>query len=126
MDSYNVLFLCTGNSARSILAEAILNSLPQAKGRFHAFSAGSQPRSVVNPLALDVLREHKIASEGLRSKSWEEFALPGAPTMDFVFTTDIARAFLSGSTMLTAAPAATAQKPALASASTIRVASSTP
>jgi arsenate reductase len=82
----NVLFLCTGNSARSILAEAILNSLPQAKGRFHAFSAGSQPRSVVNPLALDVLREHKIASEGLRSKSWEEFALPGAPTMDFVFT----------------------------------------
>ena len=82
----NVLFLCTGNSARSILAEAILNSLPQAKGRFHAFSAGSQPRSVVNPLALDVLREHKIASEGLRSKSWEEFARPGAPTMDFVFT----------------------------------------
>jgi arsenate reductase (thioredoxin) len=82
----NVLFLCTGNSARSILAEAILNSLPQANGRFHAFSAGSQPRSVVNPLALDVLREHKIASEGLRSKSWEEFARPGAPTMDFVFT----------------------------------------
>jgi arsenate reductase (thioredoxin) len=82
----NVLFLCTGNSARSILAEAILKSLPQAKGRFHAFSAGSQPRSVVNPLALDVLREHKIASEGLRSKSWEEFARPGAPTMDFVFT----------------------------------------
>jgi arsenate reductase (thioredoxin) len=81
-----VLFLCTGNSARSILAEAIINSLPQAKGRFHAFSAGSQPRSVVNPLALDVLREHKIASEGLRSKSWEEFARPGAPTMDFVFT----------------------------------------
>jgi arsenate reductase (thioredoxin) len=82
----NVLFLCTGNSARSILAEAILNSLPQAKGRFHAFSAGSQPRSVVNPLALEVLREHKIGSEGLRSKSWEEFERPGAPTMDFVFT----------------------------------------
>ena len=82
----NVLFLCTGNSARSILAEAILNSLPQAKGRFHAYSAGSQPRSAVNPLALAVLREHRIDHEGLRSKSWEEFAQPGAPKMNFVFT----------------------------------------
>jgi arsenate reductase len=82
----NVLFLCTGNSARSILAEAILNSLPQARGRFHAYSAGSQPRLAVNPLALAVLREHRIDPEGLRSKSWEEFAQPGAPAMDFVFT----------------------------------------
>jgi arsenate reductase (thioredoxin) len=82
----NVLFLCTGNSARSILAEAILNSLPQAKGRLHAYSAGSQPRQAVNPLALAVLREHRIDPEGLRSKSWDEFAQPGAPVMDFVIT----------------------------------------
>ena len=81
-----VLFLCTGNSARSILAEAILNSLPQARGRFHAYSAGSQPRGTVNPLAIAMLREHRINAEGLRSKSWEEFAQPGAPEMDFVFT----------------------------------------
>ena len=82
----NVLFLCTGNSARSILAEAILNNLPQAKGRFHAYSAGSQPRGEVNPLAIVTLREHRINVDGLRSKSWDEFAQPGAPTMDFIFT----------------------------------------
>jgi arsenate reductase (thioredoxin) len=82
----NVLFLCTGNSARSILAEAILNSLPQAKGRFRAYSAGSQPRPAVNPLALAVLREHHLDPEGVRAKSWDEFAQPGAPAMDFVFT----------------------------------------
>lgn len=82
----NVLFLCTGNSARSILAEAIFNSLPQAKGRFHAYSAGSQPRLEVNPLAIAALREHRIDPEGLRSKSWDEFARSDAPVMDFVIT----------------------------------------
>jgi arsenate reductase len=82
----NVLFLCTGNSARSILAEAILNSLPQAKGRFHAYSAGSQPRSIVNPLTIATLHEHHIDTEGLRSKSWDEFGAPDAPNMDFVIT----------------------------------------
>jgi len=82
----NVLFLCTGNSARSILAEAILNSLPQAKGRFHAYSAGSQPRHSVNPLTIATLREHHIDPEGLRSKSWDEFGGPDAPDMDFVIT----------------------------------------
>jgi arsenate reductase (thioredoxin) len=82
----NVLFLWTGNSARSILGEAILNSLPKARGRFRAYSAGSQPRGTVNPLVLAVLHEHRINPEGLRSKSWEEFAQPSAPEMDFVFT----------------------------------------
>ena len=82
----NVLFLCTGNSARSILAEAILNSLPQATGRFRAYSAGSQPRGAVNPLAIEVLREHRIDPGGLRSKSWDEFAASGAPAMEFVIT----------------------------------------
>ena len=81
---YNVLFLCTGNSARSILAESILTK--EGRGRFRAFSAGSQPKGVVNPFALKVLRSFDYPAEGFRSKSWEEFARPGAPVMDFVFT----------------------------------------
>lgn len=84
IESYNVLFLCTGNSARSILAEAYLNSL---RGRpFKAYSAGSHPAGAVNSHALDVLRTANIPVEGLRSKSWDEFAVPGAPKMHFVFT----------------------------------------
>lgn len=81
---YNVLFLCTGNSARSILAEAILSV--EGKGRFQAFSAGSQPKGAVNPFALKVLDVLGYPSEGFRSKSWDEFALPDAPEMDFIFT----------------------------------------
>lgn len=82
--TYNVLFLCTGNSARSILAESILAR--DGAGRFRSFSAGSQPKSVVNPLALKVLSSFDYPAEGFRSKSWEEFAQPGAPQLDFVFT----------------------------------------
>jgi arsenate reductase len=81
---YNVLFLCTGNSARSILAEAMLNK--EGRGRFRAFSAGSQPKPDVNPMAVQVLSETEYPTEGLRSKSWDEFVKPGAPVMDFVFT----------------------------------------
>jgi arsenate reductase (thioredoxin) len=81
---FNVLFLCTGNSARSILGEALLNHL--GRGRFRAFSAGSHPKEQPNPFALAELRAGGIATEGLRSKSWDEFAAPGAPVMDFVFT----------------------------------------
>ncbi|MGV3649804.1 MAG: arsenate reductase ArsC [Devosia sp.] len=81
---YSVLFLCTGNSARSILGEALLNHV--GEGRFQAYSAGSAPKGQVHPMALDVLSRAGIATNGLRSKSWEEFAVPGAPTMDFVFT----------------------------------------
>jgi arsenate reductase len=81
---YNVLFLCTGNSARSILAEAILNK--DGGGHFRAFSAGSQPKDQVNPLALTLLREMNYPTEGLRSKSWLEFAAADAPQMDFIFT----------------------------------------
>ena len=80
----NVLFLCTGNSARSILAEALLNA--QANGRYRAFSAGSRPAGRVNPFALGLLAERGIATAGLRSKSWDEFAAPGAPPLDYVFT----------------------------------------
>ena len=81
---YNVLFLCTGNSARSILAESVLNRL--GRGRFHAYSAGSYPRGAVNPYALDLLRRQSYPVDALRSKSWDEFAAPGAPDLDFVFT----------------------------------------
>ncbi len=84
MTVQNVLFLCTGNSARSILAEAYLNSA--ARGRFVGYSAGSRPAGQVNPFALELLRKNGLSTEGLRSKSWEEFAAPGAPEMDFIFT----------------------------------------
>ena len=81
---HNVLFLCTGNSARSILAEALLNH--KAKGLFTAYSAGSHPSGMVRPEALQLLESAGISTAGLRSKSWDEFAVPGAPTMSFVFT----------------------------------------
>jgi arsenate reductase len=81
---YNVLFLCTGNSARSIMAEAILNH--KGKGAFTAFSAGSHPSGAVRPEALKKIASADIPIEGLRSKSWDEFAQPGAPEMNFVFT----------------------------------------
>lgn len=80
----NVLFLCTGNSARSILAESILQRW--GAGRFHAYSAGSHPKGEVHPLAIEVLRRNNYLTDGLRSKNWSEFAQPGAPVMDFVFT----------------------------------------
>lgn len=81
---FNVLFLCTGNSARSIMAEAILNDL--GKGKFKAFSAGSHPTGNVNPLALELLEKNRLPTTGLHSKSWNEFSRPGAPFMHFVFT----------------------------------------
>jgi len=83
-EQYNVLFLCTGNSARSIIAEAILNR--EGRGRFKAFSAGSQPKGTVNPRTLDLLRKFNYDVATLRSKSWAEFTKPGAPDLDFVFT----------------------------------------
>ena len=81
---FNVLFLCTGNSARSILAESLLNQW--GRGRFVGYSAGSHPKGAVHPIALELLKNMKVPSVGLRSKSWDEFAAPGAPEMDFVFT----------------------------------------
>jgi arsenate reductase (thioredoxin) len=82
--SYNVLFICTGNAARSILAESLINRWGQA--RFKGYSAGSSPKETVHPYALDLLRSLGLPVEGLRSKSWDVFAQPGAPAMDFVFT----------------------------------------
>ncbi len=81
---FNVLFICTANSARSIMAEAILNQL--GKGRFRAFSAGSHPAPEVHPMAIEFLNKQQMPTEGLRSKSWSEFAAPGAPALDFVLT----------------------------------------
>ena len=80
----NVLIVCTGNSARSILAESLINHW--GRGRFRGFSAGSQPRGTVHPVALELLRQMKMPTERLRSKSWDEFARPGAPEFDFIFT----------------------------------------
>ena len=79
-----VLFICTGNSARSILAAGLMTHL--GRGRFHAYSAGSHPNGTVNPLALSALRQMRIPSDGFRSKSWDEFAQPEAPALDFLFT----------------------------------------
>ena len=83
-EPFHVLFLCTGNSARSIMAEAILNSL--GKDKFKAFSAGSRPTGKVNPFALELLEKNRLGTTGLRSKDWREFSRPGAPFMHFVFT----------------------------------------
>lgn len=84
MKMFNVLVLCTGNSARSILGEALFNHL--GKGRIRAFSAGSQPSGKVNPVALETLEKHGVPLPEARSKSWDEFAVPGAPSLDFIFT----------------------------------------
>jgi len=81
---YHVLFLCTGNSARSILGEALMNKL--SEGRFVAYSAGSQPKGDVHPMAIEVLGGFGFPTDGLRSKSWDEFTRPGAPAFDFIFT----------------------------------------
>ena len=82
--TYNVLFLCTGNSARSIMAEAMMNRL--GLGRFRAFSAGSHPTGRVNPFAIETLRDANLPTEGLRSKNWDEFSKPGVAPMDFILT----------------------------------------
>ena len=80
----NVLFLCTGNTARSVMAEVMLNAIGQ--GRFKAYSAGSHPKGIVNPYTIELLEKNRLPTEGLRSKDWEEFARPGSPALDFVFT----------------------------------------
>ncbi len=82
--TYNILFLCTGNSARSVLAEVLMNHL--SRGRFRAYSAGSHPAGEVNPFTLELLHSKGLATDGLRSKNWDVFAKPGAPAMDFVIT----------------------------------------
>ena len=82
--TYNVLFLCTGNSARSIMAEALLNA--RSHGHFRAYSAGSHPKGQVHPLALELIEQQRLSTRDLRSKDWSEFARAGAPQMDFVFT----------------------------------------
>lgn len=82
--AYHVLFLCSGNSARSILAEALLNR--EGEGRFRAYSAGSRPKGAVHPMAIELLGDLGFPTDGLRSKSWDEFAVPGAPQLDFIFT----------------------------------------
>lgn len=82
--TYNVLFLCTGNSARSIIGEALMNHW--GRGTFRAFSAGSHPKGQVHPIALELLKQMRLPNEGLRSKSWDEFAAPDGPRLDFVFT----------------------------------------
>lgn len=82
--TYNILFLCTGNSARSIMAECLMNA--RGKGRFHAYSAGSQPAGAVNPFAIEMVRALNTPVADLRSKSWEEFSAPDAPPMDFIIT----------------------------------------
>jgi arsenate reductase len=83
---FNVLFLCTGNSARSIMAEACMNNLSISRGKFVGYSAGSHPKGKVHPMALDLLKKSNMPTESLRSKSWDEFAGDDAPVMDFVFT----------------------------------------
>jgi protein-tyrosine-phosphatase len=82
--SFNVLFLCTGNSARSVIAESVLNR--EGRGLFQGFSAGSHPKGTIHPYTIDLLRKLNFKTDHLRSKSWDEFAVPGAPQMDFVFT----------------------------------------
>ena len=83
---YNILFLCTGNSARSILGEVALNTLAGAEGRFRGYSAGSFPKGAVNPVALQFLAHQRLPANGLRSKSWDEFSTPAAPRMDLIIT----------------------------------------
>ena len=83
---FNVLFLCTGNSARSIMAEACMNKLSISRGKFGGYSAGSHPKGKVHPMALALLKQSNMSTEGLHSKSWDEFARTDAPVMDFVIT----------------------------------------